>query len=612
MKVLKFVILFFLSSCSLFAQNEATDTTKLGEIIVRENRLQMPFREASRSIVLITKQEIQNYHVNSVAELLSFVSGVDIRQRGVTSVQGDVSLRGGTFDQTLVLLNGIKVADPQTGHHLLNLPITLDQIERIEILKGAGSRIFGQNAFTGAINIVTKPDTEGVVRAGATLGGFDFQSFNAAVSLPVGDKFSQTFSFNQMTSAGHRPNSDFYIQNWFYQNQFKLSNGQISIFGGRTRRHFGASGFYSSTNVSDEYERITTHFAALTGDFALKNWSIRPRLSWRDNADEYLFRRNDPNFFRNFTKSGIFTTEIHASNQNKFGITGFTLEHAYTDFKSTRLDTHSRVQWLGMVEHRFTWRGLDVTPGVTFAWYGNFGAQAFPGVDVGYRINKKIKVFANYGRTFRIPTYTDLYFNNAANLNNPALQPEIADNYEGGIKFNTEGVALTATYFNRQGRSIIDRVRSNISAPWQPLNLNEVNAKGIEFQADITPTVWIGGKGQLATIEKIAFGVTYLSDFTARTDIISRYALDIARFQTNFNLIARIGVFYPTFTWRHVERVGLPTYNILDVRLMWRNQYADIFAQVNNLNNITYSESNNIPMPSRWFMVGGMFKLKWK
>lgn len=612
MKAFKFFTLFSLFTCSLAAQNEATDTTKLAEIVVRENRLQMPFREASRSIVLITKQEIQNYPVNSVAELLSFVSGVDIRQRGVASVQGDVSLRGGTFDQTLVLLNGIKVADPQTGHHLLNLPVTLDQIERIEILKGAGSRVFGQNAFTGAINIVTKPNAERELRAGATFGSFDFQSFNAAISMPIGSRFAQTLSFNQMTSDGYRPNSDFYIQNWFYQNQIKWSNGQLSFFGGRTRRHFGASGFYSPTNVSDEYERITTHFAALAGDFVVKNWSIRPRLSWRDNADEYLYVRNNPNFFRNFTQSNIFCTEIHASNQNKFGVTGFTLEHAYTDFRSNRLDTHSRVQWLGMAEHRFSWNNFDITPGITLAWYGNFGAQFFPGIDVGYQINKNIKVFANYGRTFRIPTYTDLYFTNAANLNNPDLQPETADNYEGGLKVHTEGVAFTAAYFNRQGRNIIDRIRNNTATPWKPLNLNEVNAKGVEFQADITPSVWLGGKGQLATIEKITLGVTYLSDFTTRTDIFSRYALDIARFQANLNLVARIGQFYPTFTWRHVERVGLPTYNILDFRLMWRNKYADVFAQVNNLNNVTYTESNNIPMPSRWIMGGAIFKLKWK
>jgi iron complex outermembrane receptor protein len=203
-----------------------------------------------------------------------------------------------------------------------------------------------------------------------------------------------------------------------------------------------------------------------------------------------------------------------------------------------------------------------------------------------------------------------LYFKNSANLNNPNLTAETANNYEIGLKYSEAAFTTTFTYFNRQGRNIIDRIKYSANDLWRPLNLNEVNAAGVECQADLTPSVWLGGKGQFATIEKINFGMTYLFDFTTRTDFISRYALDIARFQTNLNVMARIWELYPTMTWRHLERIGFATYNVLDFRLMWRNRYADIFAQVNNLNNVSYAESNNIPMPSRWFMAGAVFKLK--
>lgn len=132
------------------------DTTKLNEIIISENRLQIPFARQSRNIQIVTSEEIKRLPGNSLNEILQSVNGVDIRQRGPFGSQADISIDGGSFEQTLVLVNGVKMADPQTAHHALNLPIPLDAIERIEIIRGPASRIYGINSLTGAINIVTK------------------------------------------------------------------------------------------------------------------------------------------------------------------------------------------------------------------------------------------------------------------------------------------------------------------------------------------------------------------------------------------------------------------------------------------------------------------------
>jgi iron complex outermembrane receptor protein len=177
---MKQALLILLYPCFMMAavaQNNDKDTTiiELSDVIITENRMQTPFSESARSMYVITKSQLASLPVQSVAEALTYVPGVDIRQRGPMGIQTDIGIRGGTFDQTLILINGVKVSDPQTGHHSFNLPLNLDNIERIEVLKGQGARIYGQNAFNGAINIITKvPEKKAVFLIGYLV---DFLNF---------------------------------------------------------------------------------------------------------------------------------------------------------------------------------------------------------------------------------------------------------------------------------------------------------------------------------------------------------------------------------------------------------------------------------------------------
>src|SRR5690606_23129342 len=177
-KPIQTILFFVLPFCGLNAQ-EAT-RQNLDSVVVASSRIDLPFKENSRTISVITSKDIKESAATNVADLLQQVAGVDIRRRGASGMQADLYIRGGGFDQTLLLIDGIKVEDAQTGHHTMNMALPIDVIERIEIIKGPAARVFGQNAFTGAINIVTKSALENTVSIGAQAGSYG--QLNAAIT----------------------------------------------------------------------------------------------------------------------------------------------------------------------------------------------------------------------------------------------------------------------------------------------------------------------------------------------------------------------------------------------------------------------------------------------
>ena len=126
-----------MTGLSLLSQDLPIDSlsSDIEEVTILANRLEIPFSEESRSIAIISQREIQAQNALSINELLQTVSGLDLRQRGANGVQADLSIRGGTFEQSLVLIDGVRMTDPQTGHHLMSLPLHLQDIERIEIIR---------------------------------------------------------------------------------------------------------------------------------------------------------------------------------------------------------------------------------------------------------------------------------------------------------------------------------------------------------------------------------------------------------------------------------------------------------------------------------------------
>ena len=167
-------------------------------------------------LLLSRGDELEKAGVQSLQDVLEYVSNVDVRQRGGYGVQSDVTIRGGSFDHVMVLINGINVSDPQTGHASLDLPIDPEMIERIEVLEGSAARILGAGAFTGAINVITKGDTTTQASASLFMGQYGFRRINLNAILKSAN-FRHVLSFGNASSKGYMDDTDFKILNGYYR-----------------------------------------------------------------------------------------------------------------------------------------------------------------------------------------------------------------------------------------------------------------------------------------------------------------------------------------------------------------------------------------------------------
>jgi iron complex outermembrane receptor protein len=583
----------------------------LPDILISDNRQEFKFSETSRSLEVITPEQIHASPAVSVAELLRNVAGVDIRQRGVHGVQADVSIRGGTFDQTLVLINGVKMTDPQTGHHALNLPIDLENVERIEILKGPAARVYGQNAFAGAINIVTKtPDEKFAqfqVQAGQNgLGGVKFSA-----SLPKSN-LKQYISVSKDFAQGYRHNTDYDINNYFYQLQFDYVNTELRFLAGYTEREFGANGFYASPAFTDQFESIQTSLTSLELRHKQRNWTITPRLYWRRNQDEYIFVRRNPSLYRNLHIGNVLGFETHFSHDNSLGFTGLGVDIQGNWLVSNNLGDRRRASAAFFAEHRFLlWDSrIDITPGILFHYFTDFGPFFFPGIDLGLALNHRFRLYGNIGQTYRIPTYTDLYYQDAANVGNPDLKPESALSYEGGIKGNFYAWNFQACYFRRDGRELIDWTKEQEPDPWQPRNFGNVSMSGVEFSTQLQLAAIIPGQRFL---HRLHLAYTYIeADLLPHEYQFSRYALDNLRHQLITTLELHLyRRWYLHTVFRFTDRVNLGDYELLDSRLYYEGKKAGFFLEATNLLNQEYTETNLVIMPGRWIRTGVNWQMKW-
>jgi len=602
---------FYLASllmCTLImnAQENVQKTDTLKEVVISSSRIDLPFKENSRTIQIVTAEDIKKLGVTNVADALQQIAGIDVRRQGVNGMQSDLYIRGGSFDQTLLLIDGIKVDDAQTGHHTMNLALPIEVIKRIEVIKGPAARIFGQNAFTGAINIVTK-DVEDNSLVAKVQGG-SFNQFIAEVTGTVSLKeSSHIVHFSKNFSEGYRHNTDFDNTNYVLKSQFNKNKLPIELLTSYSERKFGANGFYGIPSATEQYEETQASLIGFSTIIKNGNWTFKPRVYWRRNQDLYLYIRSNPSAYRNMHITNKVAAELNGSYQSNVGITGFGVEFSKYYISSNRLGDNQREIATLFLEHRFQFFNniLDVTPGISASYFSDFDNQFFPGLDVGVKISDKFRAYGNIGTSYRVPTYTNLYYTSPTTISNPDLNTEEAFSQEVGFKYISNRFNLSVAAFNRDADNLIDYVRENTTDAWQAQNIQSVNTKGYETQVDYLFTI-----NKLP--QKIQLGYSYLDNDVKTSEAnFSQYSINSMKHQFTSSLQFNIFKgFNTTFAYRYVERTAGMSYNVYDVNVSYRIKAFELSMFANNIFNAEYIESGMIPMPKGNVLFGMKYLFK--
>lgn len=579
---------------AVYSDNSFPDQAhKLERIVVTPSRLGANLAGDSRSIAVLDEAALTNSAYADIPDIIGNIGGIDIRRRSPQGVQADINIRGANFEENSVLIDGIKLNDPQTAHHNMDLPITLMDVDRIEILKGPASSIYGPNSFGGVINIITKRPEGRKVIVNSEGGSNDYFREAISVSCPVLTA-NNRFSIEESRSGGYRPETDFNI--------FSLSNataldtlvGKYDFLFGYTKKDFGADSFYSNLYTNEE-EHTDTRFFKIDGQMESKNLKITPRLFLRRHKDKFALDRNRPGWQTNYHTTYTYGGELNFIFENDFLDTSYGYELAQDTIDSTSLQTHSRTRD-GM--------HFEVSPKLSDKLYLNalfrsdyfsgFGWEHSPSINASYRLFEDLILRALIGRAYRIPTFTDLYYNDPANKGSAALRPEYCWSYEAGADYRIALFSASATFFHRDSYDTIDWTRASSKDPWQASNIGTTGTNGLELSFKF---------------DKIFFNYTVL-DIYAKHDYLSKYALDYLKQHISAGAELEFLGFRNHWVLNYKKRIGDSGYIVVDTRISKdivkvKGVSFEAFLDLSNLFNVDYSEQSDIPMPAREVRAGG-------
>lgn len=578
---------------------------KLDSIKAEGRILPTTINKVDENYQIITKAQIEQTPAQSLDELLSFYSGVDVKRRGIIGVQSDISVRGGTFEQVLVLINGVRMSDAQTAHNQMHIPLKLDDIDKVEIIKGPASRRYGANAYAGVINIITKTNKKNNITLNAQ--GASYGTYNVGVGANIGKgKLSHKVQANYGASDGYRYNTDFENKNLWYQNSLELKKGKLNFQAGFGEKKFGANGFYSTPTAVNQYEEVQSSLVSTSYEQKGDKFSWRTNAFWKRSQDKYIFVRQDPSIYRNLHIGNTLGGDISGHLNSKFGTTGIGVDFRNENLSSNNLGPQNRSITTLFLEHNFSFfdNKLNITPGISWANITKQGDFFFPGIELGFNINKQHKVYAHSSKVHRVPSFTELFYVSRTDQGNPNLIPEEAMSYEFGYRSQKPSLLTKVSVFYRDTDNLIDWVKETEEEKWSPQNIANVKTLGAEFNLT---------KKFNGFVKSFNIDYTYLNTDISKTSNFSRYSNQSLRHQFIARLENRL---YKSLSsqvvFRYLNRVNLDDYSLVDLKLNYTQPKWSAFIQLNNVLGEEYKEANLVPMPGRWVNVGAKYSFNLK
>lgn len=582
----------FVLALSLGAQQAQELPKQKQTVVITGSYEAIPLEDADRSVRAIPARELAPL-TGTISDLMNLDPSVDLRERAPGAVQSGVSIRGGSFGQTLVLWNGMRLNSVQTSNLNMDVPIPLDAMEQVEVLKGSGSTLYGSDATAGVVNFITKAPEHSEIKLRAGFGNWGTQQQRASLAY-VRQGFAEHLTFSRDFSTGFAPNRDYRNLSVASSTDWKRTGVTLA----HNDRPFGAEQFYGPYN---SWERTKNWFAGLRQGIGSKTDAV---FAYRRHADLFVLYRDRPEAYTNRHIAESYQVQLRRRDNLPFNSRlHYGIELLHDSIDSNNLGRHARSR--GAIFAAWDVRALNrfsFTVGAREEMYRNAQKTFNPSVGAGVWLHQRLKLRGSASRAFRLPTYTDLYYRDPANIGNPLLRPESAWSYEGGLDWHAgSDWHGSVVLFQRRETDGIDFVRTSAAEPWRAINFQKLQFTGVEVNAVTTiarrhrvELAYTGLHGAQSVVG--ALQSKYVFNYPTHSGMATWQAA----FQNGLSVRSRLGA---------MERIGRSPYAIWDIFSSWNRGPVRPYLQLTNLANVKYEEMLGIPMPGTG-VVGGI-ELYW-
>src|SRR5271170_8114826 len=569
----------------------------------------LPLAESDRSVNLISPRD-QPLVSNSVVDYLRQDSSLNLQSRAPNGVQSDLSIRGTTFEQSLILLNGLRINDPETGHLNLDIPVPLDAVTRIDILHGSGSTFYGSDAIGGAVNLLTQPPGPGLTVVASAGGG----SYNS-IEQHLRAAYTQGPIAEQLT--GSRDTSDGFIPDRNYSSNALASetwltskpgarNYSTDILLATSDRPYGANQFYGPY---PSWERTKGWFAGIQQQLGAQTAAS---FGYRRHTDLFVLFVDQPAIYENNHITTSYEGALRRADTLAPNATlSYGVEADGDTIHSNSLGQHARNQGAAYANLNLSALGrFSLSLGardevLTGAVTGTDNVFS-PSIAAAYTLTRTTRLRASAGHGFRLPTYVDLYYADPTTIGNPNLKPESSWSYEAGIEWTPTNSRLTlnAAAFHLQQKDTIDYAKTILATaaltfaePWQAINIQNLNITGAEATLRL----------RLTNNQQLQFSYTTAHAAPPPPNLLSEYAYNYAaqnalfRWTGNFRQLAaytQINV---------VQKTQHTAYPLWDIAVTRNTGHLRPYLRALNLSNTGYQEIPQVPLQGRTIMAGTEF-----
>ncbi|MEO6815973.1 MAG: TonB-dependent receptor [Edaphobacter sp.] len=604
LKPTKFLPFGFAALCGLLcfaaaAQQPSAATPVAQSVTVTTTIEPIPLSESDRSVQTLDTRQYPLLF-NSVVDYLSLDSSLNLQSRAPAGVQSDLSIRGTTFEQSLILLNGLRIDDPETGHLNLDIPVPLDAISRIEVLHGSGSTFYGSDAIGGAVNLITAepvaPLTGSPFSLTAKAGGGNYSSTEQSFRADYATKpFSAELSGSRDTSGGFIADRNYASNAISAETWLNLRPGTTDILVAASDRPYGANQFYGPY---PSWERTKGWFASIQQQLGTRTAAS---FAYRRHTDMFVLFVNDPSIYENNHADTAWQSALRRVDHLSTNVTlSYGLEANGDAILSTNLGRHARNQGAGYANLSLPSLGrFSLSIGAREEIFSGGDAIFSPNAAVAFTLTRTVRLRASAGHGFRLPTYLDLYYSDPTNIGNPNLKPESSWSYEGGVDWTPASgrFTLKTTGFSLHQKDGIDYSKYSLSAPWQATNVGNFNYNGAETQLRL----------RLSGNQHVDLSYTAVSATSPPKGLISEYAFNYAAQNAVF---AWTGVFHQLTAHTQVgvtQKTGRTAYPVWDISLARNTGLVRPYVRLMNLSNTGYQDIPGVPVQGRTIMAGTAF-----